>query len=337
MSKDLFSDLLYIDTFQKDNRVEAKFKQLLPQIEKEFRESTPLYEIDFPKKAYSYKLKYYEKLIERETALYFNEMIVDLDRTSIDEHLRFLYQKWHNRLISNLSNINEYINKHDLIERAFKVPGATAESDHVHAIFYLKANAILLFLELQSRFSKHGDEPILSQEELHEVYFFEAPPEDLYVTEFSGKPIIKPQASKNIAGKFNAIKSDLEFRPDNNNILTYPELIKSSKADAFARYEERLVNEGILYDDYSFNSKRGNKQVLGAFLLRLFENGYFNERYFPDKKPSKRIERKHITKFFAHRYGHNSNADKEYRNFEGAKRNIYEKLFLKNPWLDQIS
>lgn len=337
MSRDLFSDLLYIDTYQKDNRIEVKFKQLLPQVEKEFRESTPKYEIDFPKKAYSYKLKYYEKLIEKETALHFNEMMADLDRTSIDEHLKFLYQKWHNRFVSNLSNINEYIKKFDLKEKAFKVPGATAESDHIHAIFYLKANAILLFLELQSRFSKYGDEPILTQEELHEIYFLEAPPENLYVTVFNGKPIVKPQASKNVAGKFNAIKSDLEFRPVNDSILTYSELIKSNKADAFARLEERLVDENILFDDYSFNSKRGNKQVLAAFLLKLFEKGYFNERYFPERKPSKRIERKHITKFFAHRYGPNSNADKEYRNFEGAQRNTYENLFIKNPWLDQIS
>ena len=53
-------------------------------------------------------------------------------------------------------------------------------------------------------------------------------------------------------------------------------------------------------------------------------------------KPSKKIERKHIHKFFAHRYGPGSNADKEYRNFLGAKKRAYQKLVEANFWLDQI-
>ncbi|BAO56003.1 DUF6617 family protein [Nonlabens marinus] len=337
MSKDLFSDILYVDTYLKDQRSELKFKELLPKLDKEYKETTPTQEIRFPKKAFSPKLKYYEKLIDKETALHFNEMIAELDRTSTEEHLQFLYQKWHNRFISYLLNIQQYIQNNEMQEKAFTVPGASADADHVHAIFYLKANAILLFLELQHRFSYNSDEPLLTQEEIHEVYFQELPPNDLYVVEFSGKPISKPKPSINVGGKFNAIKADLDFRIPNDKILTYAELVKSSKADAFARLEERLVEENLIDNKYSFNNKRGNKQVIAAFFLTLFEKGYFNERVFPDGKPPKKIERKHIIKFFAHRYGPGSYADKEYRNFEGSKRPKYNQLLIKHPWLDQIS
>ncbi|ARN77459.1 hypothetical protein BST97_05365 [Nonlabens spongiae] len=337
MSKDLFSDILYVDTYLKDQRSEVKFKELLPKLDKEYKETTPTQEIRFPKKAFSAKLKYYEKLIDKTTATHFNEMISELDRTSTNEHLQFLYQKWHNRFVSYLINIQQYIQNNEMQEKAFVVPGASADADHTHAIFYLKANAILLFLELQERFNEHSNEDILTQEQIHELYFKELPPQDLYVVDFSGKPISNPKPSKNVGGKFNAIKADLDFRIPNDKILTYAELVKQSKADALARLEERLVEENLIDNKYSFIDKRGNKQVIAAFLLSLFEKGYFNERIFPDNKPSKKIERKHITKFFAHRYGPGSNADKEYRNFEGTMRPKYDNLLIKHPWLDQIS
>lgn len=337
MSKDLFSDLLYIDTYLKDQRSDVKFKELLLELNKEYKETTPTKEVRFPKKAFSSKLKYYEKLIDKETATHFNEMISELDRTSTNEHLQFLYQKWYNRFVSYLINIQQYIQNNEMQEKAFIVPGASADADHIHTIFYLKANAMLLFLELQARFNEHSNEDILTQEEIHELYFKEQPPQDLYVVDFSGKPISKPKPSKNAGDKFNAIKADLDFRTSNDKILTYSELVKPSKADVLARLEERLVEENLIDDKYSFNEKRGNKQVIAAFLLTLFEKGFFNERFFPDKKPSKKIERKHITKFFAHRYGPGSNADKEYRNFEGTLRPKYNQLLINHPWLDKIS
>lgn len=337
MSKDLFSDFLYIDTYDKDNRSAAKHKQLLNEFKKEYRAFTPLHEIHFPKKAYSPKLKYYERLIDKETSVRFNEMITDLDRVSTDAHLKFLYQKWYNRFSTYLMQISEFIKTKEYKEVSFLKPSNSLESENAHAIFYLKANAILLFLELQDRYSKHGNDNVLSQKEIHEVFYHEEPPKELYVRDYTGSPVTIPKSSNNVGGRFNAIKADLDFRSPNEKVLTYPELIKVSKADAFARLEERLVEEGFIDDKYSFKGKRGNKQVIAAFLLTLFEKGYFNERFYPDGKPSKKIERKHITKFFAHRYGTGSNCDKEYRNFQGALRSKYDNLLIKHPWLDQIS
>ena len=71
-------------------------------------------------------------------------------------------------------------------------------------------------------------------------------------------------------------------------------------------------------------------------MLKLTETKYFAERLFFDDKPPKKIEPKHIYKFFAYRYGPGSDANKEYRNFIGAEKRAYQKLVNANFWLDQI-
>ena len=50
----------------------------------------------------------------------------------------------------------------------------------------------------------------------------------------------------------------------------------------------------------------------------------------------KKIQRKHIYKFFAYRYGPSSNANREYRNYLGTEKRAYQNLVDANFWLDQI-
>ncbi|WP_394908034.1 DUF6617 family protein [uncultured Mesonia sp.] len=333
MAKDLFIDLLYVEKVTDDKRTENQFKELLNGFKKEYPITTPNYEIDF-KKAYSNKRKYYIKLIENDYIKKFNAINDTLEANSTPGHLSFLYDKEFNRITNYLTQISNYISENDLDESLYLKPTNNYKSDEAYIISFLKANAMMLFMELQERFSELSDTEIYTIEELHEVFFNEEPPEELIVKSYSGAEIKTVRKQVKQSSIFNAIQGD--FREENNDVLSYNELINKTKQREFAKLEELLNEKGIIDDKYNYTKKRGKKILLAAFMVKLTEAKYFNERIFFEDKPSKKIERKHIHKFFAHRYGPGSNADKEYRNFLGAKKRAYQKLVDANFWLDQI-
>lgn len=333
MAKDLFIDLLYVEKVTDDKRTENQFKELLKGFKKQYLNTTPKYEIDF-KKGYSNKRKYYLKLIEKEYIKNFNQINDALEINTTPGHLSFLYDKEYNRIKNYLNQISNYISDNDLDESLSLKPIQNDKSDEAYIISFLKANAMMLFMELQDRFSELGDAEIYTIEELHEVFFNEEPPQELIVKDYTGAEIKTVKKPKKQSSKFNAIQGDV--REENNDVLSYNELINKTKQREFAKLEELLNEKGIIDDDYNFTKKRGKKILLAAFMVKLTEAKYFNERIFFEDKPSKKIERKHIHKFFAHRYGPGSNADKEYRNFLGAKKRAYQKLVDANFWLDQI-
>ena len=333
MAKDLFIDLLYVEKVTDDKRTENQFKELLKGFKKQYLNTTPKYEIDF-KKAYSNRRKYYLKLIETEYIKNFNQINDALEINTTPGHLSFLYDKEYNRIKNYLNQISNYVSDNDLDETLYLKPIQNDKSDEAYIISFLKANAMMLFMELQERFSELSDTEIYTIEELHEVFFNEEPPEELIVKSYSGAEIKTVRKQVKQSSIFNAIQGD--FREENNDVLSYNELINKIKQREFAKLEELLNEKGIIDDEYNFIKNRGNKILLAAFMVKLTEAKYFNERIFFEDKPSKKIERKHIHKFFAHRYGPGSNADKEYRNFLGAKKRAYQKLVDANFWLDQI-
>ncbi len=333
MAKDLFIDLLYVEKVTDDKRTENQFKELLKGFKKQYLNTTPRYEIDF-KKAYSNKRKYYLKLIETEYIKNFNQINDALEINTTPGHLSFLYDKEYNRIKNYLNQISNYVSDNDLDETLYLKPIQNDKSDEAYIISFLKANAMMLFMELQERFSELSDTEIYTIEELHEVFFNEEPPEELIVKSYSGAEIKTVRKQVKQSSIFNAIQGD--FREENNDVLSYNELINKTKQREFAKLEELLNEKGIIDDKYNYTKKRGKKILLAAFMVKLTEAKYFNERIFFEDKPSKKIERKHIHKFFAHRYGPGSNADKEYRNFLGAEKRAYQKLVDANFWLDQI-
>ncbi|TYA52748.1 DUF6617 family protein [Formosa maritima] len=333
MAKDLFIDLLYVEKVTDDKRTENQFKELLKGFKKQYLNTTPKYEIDF-KKAYSNKRKYYLKLIENEFIKNFNQINDALEINTTPGHLSFLYDKEYNRIKNYLNQISNYISDNDLEESLSLKPIQNDKSDEAYIISFLKANAMMLFMELQDRFSELGDAEIYTIEELHEVFFYEEPPQELIVKDYTGAEIKTVKKPKKQNSKFNAIQGD--FREENNDVLSYNELINKIKQREFAKLEELLNEKGIINDEYYFIKDRGNKILLAAFMVKLTETKYFNERIFFNSKPSKKIEPKHIYKFFAYRYGPSSNAGKEYRRFLGTEKRAYQKLVEANFWLDQI-
>ncbi|MBB3125338.1 hypothetical protein FHS04_002882 [Mesoflavibacter sabulilitoris] len=333
MAKDLFIDLLYVEKVTDDKRTENQFKELLKGFKKQYLNTTPKYEIDF-KKAYSNRRKYYLKLIETEYIKNFNQINDALEINTTPGHLSFLYDKEYNRIKNYLNQISNYVSDNDLDETLYLKPIQNDKSDEAYIISFLKANAMMLFMELQERFSELSDAEIYTIEELHEVFFNEEPPQELIVKSYSGAEIKTVRKQVKQSSIFNAIQGD--FREENNDVLSYNELINKIKQREFAKLEELLNEKGIIDDEYNFIKNRGNKILLAAFMVKLTETKYFNERIFFDRKPSKKIEPKHIYKFFAYRYGPSSNAGKEYRRFLGTEKRAYQKLVEANFWLDQI-
>lgn len=333
MAKDFFIDILHIDLISKDNRSDIKFKELLKQQTKEYYRATPNYEIEF-KTAYSNKRKYYQNRIDAETIKRFNTLVDTLDIQSTEAHLKYLFGKVYKSYTNYLTHISNYIIENSLNSELYLKPSNTSKSDEAYIIYYLKANAIMLLMELQDRFATYNEEPEYTQEEIHEKFFSEEAPTKLLVSPYSGSEIEIKKSIINKRGIFSAIKGDIESRPDNPKILSYAQIIVSAKQSALARLEETLNNEGIIDDKYNFDSKRGNKQKLAAFIIKLQKGNFFNERYFPENKI---IEDKKITDFFAQRYGPNSDTDKQFRNFKGSERHKFNKLINQYSWLDKIS
>jgi hypothetical protein len=333
MAKDLFIDLLYVEKVTDDKRTENQFKELLNGFKKEYPITTPIYEIDF-KKAYSNKRKYYIKLIENDYIKKFNAINDTLEANSTPGHLSFLYDKEYNRITNYLTQISNYISENDLDESLYLKPTNNNKSDEAYIISFLKANAMMLFMELQERFSELSDTETYTIEELHEVFFTEEPPQELVVKVYSGAEIKTVRKPKKESSIFKAIQGD--FREENSEVLSYNELIDKTKQREFSKLEATLNEKNIIDDKYNFIKKKGNKILLAAFMVKLTEAKYFNERLFFDDKPPKKIQRKHIYKFFAYRYGPSSNAGKEYRRFLGTEKRAYQKLVDANFWLDQI-
>lgn len=328
MANNLFNDILHIDPVYKNLKTENQLCAEYENIKKEYHTTTPLFEIEFNKPLTSIR-KLYWQLITNETTVLFNILINDFERTSVPEETHFLYQKHLKNFSYSIKNIANYISERELSSNIFIKPSKDKKADEAYIIYFLKANSIMLFMELQERFNNATE--TYTQEEIHEIYFNEEAPENLLVINYNGQQIQTKKKPEKETKIFRAIKGDLETRVDNLKIIEYHKII--AKPDNFARSEEILNEVNIIDNNYNFIATKGNKQLLAAFILKLISIGYFNERIFPR---AKKINDKDITNFFAHRYGSGSDTDREFRNFKGAKQHQLKSIIDLNYWIDNI-
>lgn len=215
MAKDLFIDLLYVEKVTDDKRTENQFKELLKGFKKQYLNTTPKYEIDF-KKAYSNKRKYYLKLIENEYIKNFNQINDALDANSTADHLSFLYDNAHRKFLNYLTQIKNYISDNVIDESLSLKPIQNDKSDEAYIISFLKANAMMLFMELQERFSELSDAEIYTIEELHEVFFNEEPPLNKFIIKYEGDKIIPAKISIKPKSK---LKTSFGYKGENKTNL----------------------------------------------------------------------------------------------------------------------
>ena len=329
MGKNLFSDLLYVETIYRETRTENQLLVALEKLSKEYHTTTPLFEIDFNKPLTSMR-KLYWKLITNETTALFNNLIDDFERASVPEETYFLYQKHLKNFTYSIKNIADYLLERELTSELFTKPNKNEKADEAYIIYFLKANSIMLLMELQERFNNNDTSETYSQEEIHEIYFNEEPPENLLVTSYSGVHInIKKPITVN--ENFKAIKGDLNNRTENAKIIEYNKII--AKPDTLARLEETLFNEKIIDHNYDFIPTKGNKKLLAAFIHQLINKEIICKRIFP---VNRLIKDREISSFFAHRYGNNSDTNKEFRNFKNNEKHKLKSTIENYSWLDAI-
>lgn len=331
MSKDIINDLIYINPVSKDNRTDTKITEELKSLVKEYPIATPLYEIDF-KKPITPIRKYYTELVKNFITSKLNEIISNSKTDKLEEEYQYLYAITESGIKQYFSFIREHIENNNLSEELYKSPSKDKKSDEAYVIHFMKYNCIMLFMELQERFKGKAEFEAMELEEIQETYLYEEASKDFVIKPYEGSPVHYTEKIKEDAKAFRPIKGDLEDRRENEKIIKFVDLI--AKPDQFVIHEKTLNEYGIIDNEYVFIFKKGNKQLLAAFILQLKNKGYFNEFTFPGRKP---IRDSKITDFFAHRYGNNSDTDKEYRNFKGTKALLFKQLVDKTYWLDKIS
>jgi len=185
---------------------------------------------------------------------------------------------------------------------------------------------IWLFLELQQRFSKYGEEEVMEIEEVYQ-YLFDEKLEEIEIKPSEvGKINKETKEPKKI---FTSIKDDLSHRSPQDKVMQYQDIVKDSMN--FARAEEIMFEADIIDNDYNFkaDTSKSNKSVLGIIYFLFIEKGYFNS---VKTNPFKKIKSPDIVRFLNHRY--NTDARKQFKTFENDsdKRNelIDMNYILKN-------
>lgn len=330
MVTDIFNEVLFVNTIQKDERTDAQISIDLKNLKKEYPAITPLYELDY-KRVLKPIHKYYDQLISNYTIHLFNNLIEDFSPGKLEEEYKYLYLKNHNIIKQYLIYVFDYMNDNQLNKITYLTSTVNNNSDENFVLFLIKYNTLMLYLELQERFKEYTDTEILSIEELYEVFFNEEPPVENPIIPYSGTVIQFKKKLETNKKVFTPIKGDLSNRTDNPKILSFYKIIK--RTNDFLNLEKKLYENAIINESYNFIPTKGNKQLLAAFIHQLIANEYLHKHTYPGRKP---IEDHKITKFFTHRYGQNSNMDKEFRNFKTKEHHKLKSLINSRFWLDSI-
>lgn len=309
---ELYHNILLVQQPWLDNTTtEQKFQQMLHELPKENLAQQPLYELVFPKPLTS-KRKYYHLLFANEANRYINNLHTLMNQAGDDEKKFWIHDTLTKKLKDKLNQTETVIcnNNFQLAIVADK-SSDKKQADDAYTIQYLKYQLIRLYLEIQNSFSVFVKEDLLTEEDIHSLYFSETPPQTSFIVEAAPLNLPKPATSiavKDQEPQFNAIKADI--RGEQKNILTYTEII--AKPDRFALVEEELFNTGLIDSQYGFIKKHGNVEKMAAVYHIIIQKKHFNPFSFRGGK--KKITDLHIRKFLNSRYA--ANIDKEFRNFK---------------------
>ncbi len=169
MIKDIFTSLLSITKgIHKDSTTEREYKELNRKLKNNTSyKTTPLFSINFNERDFGCKRKYYKKLIDNEASKKFNNLINSFPENAIEHEHTFNYQIIFNEFKQYLIEVDEYIEKYNYDRKSI-------QEENTYVIQYLKTNMIWLFLELQERYAKYGEEDYLSIEDVYKFYFNES-------------------------------------------------------------------------------------------------------------------------------------------------------------------
>lgn len=333
---ELYHDILFLGLRPWTNRDDAdlKFKAKNREVVKEYFSFQPIYEVDFIKPLSS-KRKYYHSIIENEATRYLNAMhnVLALDITE-NEKKYLVHIAIAKHITQKLKEISKIIiDNHYYLELIYPTSNQTVVDvntlDEIYIIQYLKFQLIRIFLEIQEAFTEYLTDEKLSEEELHLKFFSEPAPVKSYLKEaikldFKAQtPQILPKTGST---QFKSLAFD--FRLSKKGIKTFKEIIKDEKR--FSHFEEELFVSNLIDENYNFQNKHGQIQLLAAVFVTLIKKGYFNKRLFPKNIEIKYLD---IRKFLDHRY--NSDTDKQFRIWANDPNKLAD-FVNKIYWLDNL-
>ena len=332
----LYHNILFLELRPWLNRVypDQKFKQMILELHKEHYENQPLYEVDFLKPLTPFR-KYYYAIIENEAIRYLNAIHKFVRDSPTDPEKKYwVHTTLTKKITQKLKEVAAIISERSYPEiidshGINNLDSITALWDEVYVIIFLKYQFIRLYLEIQNTFQTYVHDDIMSEDELHSLYFSHPTPNRSILKNapkiFPDKPLLNlnPKESKS---PFNAGRGDI--RDAKKGILSYDLMIKNPSR--FASFEEKLFEYEYINEKYEFSDKHGQKQEFAAIYHQLINKKYFNPRNFSLKTEIKPID---IRKFLDYRY--QTDVDKQFR----AHANHPEKLakYIESQyWLDNL-
>jgi hypothetical protein len=231
---ELYHNILFIDRPWLDNKTSGqKYQQLYHALSKENLAQQPLYEFAFPKPLTS-KRKYFYKLFDNEANRYINTIHSLISQASNENEKKYwIHPTLTKKLKDQLTQTEAEIKSNGFYLSV--VDDKTQEqkhSDDAYIIQCLKYQLIRLYLEIQDSFPAYVKEDLLTQEDLHNLYFSEPASANSFIV--AASPLNLPKPSAAIVAKppektFKVIKWDI--REDQRGILNYADII--AKPDSF--------------------------------------------------------------------------------------------------------
>ena len=337
MSSDLkiINDILYLHLRPWKTRYsDQKYQQMLQMVNKETYRQQPLCAIDFIKPLTA-KTKYYHAVIENHLINYLNSIHFTMANAISENEKKY----WiHKALLKELKPKFNAVEKIILNKKYFFDsidPKNKSRShdvtfcDQAYIIQFLKYKLIWIYLEIQGGYLPYLSEDSINEEHIHYLHFSEEVPKELFIIDAPEMQLKKPSNSSIVLTQPEQLPVIMaDVREAKKGILNYSEIIKDS--ERFAKFENKLFEEGLISIGFEFKNEHGQKKELAAAYQVLINNDYFNKMYHPGRR---KITDRHIRQFLNYRYL--AKIDKESRVF-GNKKNgaaLLEKYFIKKPWL----
>ena len=314
---DLYNKILFISPpWLEDNISDHKYQQLLQTILVENYAYQPKVGIKFFNPL-TPRTKYYHNVIKFEAIRYLNALHNEIINASNENEKKYLVHKTLARqLKKKFAEIEKIITTQQLYITL--IDNRTLDRkirDDAFIIQLLKYELIHVFLETQNNYTSFWPEDVLSETEIHSIYFSETPPEnsflkaapDLELPKATNAILIQPQEKTLVT-----IKGDI--REVKTAVLLYNDIV--DKQDLFAKVEAELNKAELLDDQYCFIKKRGNVEKMAAIVHLLIQKKYFIQYSFTGgRKPITDLQ---IRKFLNHRYI--TDIDKEFRVFKKIEK-----------------
>ena len=332
----VFHDLLFLGLRPWNNRSlpEAKFKELVREVNNEVYNHQPKYKVAFSNPLNA-KRKYYSLIIANGAIHFLNHLKNEVDAALNDnERLYLVAQQAIKPLAQKLKEANNIIEERQLHWSEIKGTAHlsisdAAQADEAYIIQLVKYNLLFMYLEIQNSFPQFLNDDALSADELHQKFFTEQELQSDII--INADQINLPTPASQVKADPHAItfeRKAFDFNDPPKGVLPYTKVVRNEQR--FAAFEEELFLHNLIDKDYNFIDDHGNKQLLAAAIQAIIAKNYFLERNFVKLRAMQPVD---IRKFIDHRY--TTSIDKQFRNWSNDTNALAQ--FLDNHfWITNL-